>query len=154
MRMVLALPDTESHLEALTIRVLIADDHSVMRRGMRSLLLMRQDVEVCAEAVDGRDALNRALTIRPDLIVLDLSMPEMGGLEVAKVLRRILPEIPIIVYSMHEGERLINEVKEIGVQGFVCKTDHSNRLLDAIEAVVDQKSTFFPDSPDGVAVLP
>ena len=135
--------------EKSTVRVLIADDHSVIRRGVRSLLLARSDVYVCAEAADGRDAIERALKHQPDLIILDLTMPVMGGFEAAKVLRKILPAVPILFYSMHDGEHLIKDAKELGVHGFVCKTEICDRLLDAIEAVVDRKTTYFPDSPNG-----
>ena len=133
--------------EKPTFRVLIADDHSVMRKGVRSLLLARSDVYVCAEALDGRDAVERALKYQPDLIILDLTMPVMGGFEAAKVLRKILPDVPILFYSMHEGEHLIKDAKELGVQGFVCKTEVCDKLLDAIEAILDRKTTYFPDFP-------
>jgi DNA-binding NarL/FixJ family response regulator len=135
------------------LRVLIADDHSVMRRGVRSLLLAREDIEVCGEASDGKDAVNRAAILRPDLIILDLSMPGMDGFEAAKIMQRVVPNIPIIFYSMHDGARLVEEAKQIGVRGFVCKSDRSNRLLDAVEAIIDHKSTFFPDSTQEIAVV-
>ena len=103
-------------------------------------------MNVCGESADGRDAIQRALTTRPDLIILDLTMPVMGGFEAARVLRKILPEIPILVYSMHDGDQLIQDLKQAGVQGFVCKTEISGALLDAIEAIVIRKGTFFPDA--------
>jgi DNA-binding NarL/FixJ family response regulator len=110
-------------------------------------------VDVCGESADGRDAIQRALTTRPDLIILDLTMPVMGGFEAARVLRKILPEIPILVYSMHDGDQLIQDLKQAGVHGFVCKTDISSALLDAIEAIVIRKGVFFPDSARGAQVL-
>jgi DNA-binding NarL/FixJ family response regulator len=113
--------------------------------------LVRSDIVVCAEAVDGRDAIERALKYQPDLIILDLTMPVMDGFGAARTLRKIMPEVPIIFYSMHEDGQLIRDAKELGVRGFVCKTEISDKLLDAISAVVDDKTTFFPDSPKGAA---
>jgi two-component system, NarL family, response regulator NreC len=129
------------------IRVLIADDHSAIRRGVRSILLSRQDIEVCGEAADGRDAIQRALTARPDLVIIDLTMPVMGGFEAARVLRKILPETAILFYSMHEEEQLIKDAKDLGVHGFVGKTEISGMLLEAVEAVIDKKTTYFPSRP-------
>jgi DNA-binding NarL/FixJ family response regulator len=110
-------------------------------------------VNVCGESADGRDAIQRALTTRPDLIILDLSMPVMGGFEAARVLRKILPGVPILVYSMHNGDQLIQDLKHAGVQGFVCKTEISGALLEAVDALVVRKGTFFPDSPRDTEVL-
>jgi DNA-binding NarL/FixJ family response regulator len=135
------------------IRVLIADDHSAVRRGVRAILLSREDVDVCGEAADGKEAITKALNLRPDLIVLDLTMPIMGGFAAAKALRQMLPEIPIIFYSMHEGEPLMQEAKLLGVRGYVSKSQISGMLLDAVEAVVVHKGTFFPDSAKGAEIL-
>lgn len=133
--------------------MLIADDHSAVRRGVRSILLTRDDVEICGEAYDGRDAVNRALKLRPDLIILDLTMPVMGGFEAARVLRKILPETPILFYSMHHGDQLIQDVKQLGVQGFVCKDEDSGTLLNAVDVLVVRKGTFFPDSNHSVSTV-
>ena len=98
---------------------------------------------MCAEASDGREAIEKALALKPDLIILDLTMPVLGGFAAAVELRRILPEVPILFYSMHEGAHLVNEAKQIGVRGFVSKSHISEELLDAVDAVVLRKSTFF-----------
>lgn len=126
------------------IRILIADDHDAVRRGVRSVLLSRTDIEVCGEACDGREALRKALTLKPDLVILDLTMPVLGGFAAAVELRKLLPEMPILFYSMHEGAHLINEAKQIGVRGFVSKSHISETLLDAVDALVVRKQTFFP----------
>jgi two-component system, NarL family, response regulator NreC len=128
----------------LLIRVLIADDHDVVRRGVRSILLSRPDVEVCGEASDGQEAIEKALELKPDIIVLDLTMPVMGGFAAAAELRRRLPDIPILFYSIHDGAYLVAEAKRLGVQGFVSKSRISEALLEAIDAVVVRKTTFFP----------
>ena len=98
---------------------------------------------MCAEASDGREAIVKALTLRPDLIILDLTMPILGGFAAAVELRRLLPEVPILFYSMHEGAHLVKEAKQIGVRGFVSKSHISEALLDAVDAVVLQEGTFF-----------
>lgn len=127
--------------------------NNCVRCPFRSFQRIDVTVLVCAEAVDGRDAIERSLKFQPDLIILDLTMPVMGGFDAARTLRKLLPEVPIIFYSMHEGEQLIKDVKELGVQGFVCKTEASDKLLDAIEAIVDHRTTFFPDSPREAGVV-
>jgi len=85
------------------IRVLIADDHDIVRKGVRNVLRARADVEVSGEAADGKEAIDLALNLKPDVIILDLSMPVLGGFAAAIELRRLLPETPIIFYSMHDG---------------------------------------------------
>lgn len=108
-------------------------------------MLTRKDIEVCSEASDGKAAVEQALELQPDLVILDLTMPVMGGFPAAVELRRIAPEIPILFYSMHEGAQLIKEAKLVGARGFVNKGRISETLLEAVDAVVVRKSTFFPN---------
>lgn len=108
------------------------------------MLLSRPDIQVCAEASDGSEAVQKAVTSKPDLIILDLTMPVMGGFAAATELRKLLPEVPILFYSMHEGAHLIQEAKQIGVRGFVSKSHISEELLDAVDALVERKATFYP----------
>jgi DNA-binding NarL/FixJ family response regulator len=117
-----------------------------VRRGVRSILLSRPDVEVCGEACDGKEAIEKALELKPDVIVLDLTMPVMGGFAAAAELRRRLPDVPILFYSIHDGAYLVAEAKRLGVQGFVSKSRISETLLEAIDALVVRKTTFFPPS--------
>jgi DNA-binding NarL/FixJ family response regulator len=117
-----------------------------VRRGVRSILHSRPDVEVCGEASDGKEAIEKALELKPDVIVLDLTMPVMGGFAAAAELRHRLPDLPILFYSIHEGAYLMAEAKRLGVQGFVSKSRISDTLLEAIDAVVVRKTTFFPSS--------
>lgn len=129
----------------ISIKTLIADDHDAVRRGVRSVLLTREDIDVCAEASDGREAVAKALEAKPDLIILDLTMPVMGGFEAAVELRQLLPEVPILFYSMHYGKQLMEAAKQVGVRGFVSKTQIADTLLEAVDALVTRKGTFFPD---------
>lgn len=126
--------------------MLIADDHEAIRKGVRTILQTRADVEICGEASNGSEAVQLAIQTKPALIILDLTMPVMGGFAAAKELRQLLPEIPILFYSMHDGTQLIKEAKQAGVRGFVSKSRISETLLDAVDAIAVRHGTFFPDS--------
>ena len=128
----------------MTIRVLIADDHDATRKGVRTIL-SHDGIEVCGEASNGIEAVTNAVQLRPDIVILDLTMPVMGGFEAVRELRKVLPDIPILFYSMHESDQLIRELKRVGVQGFVSKSDISEALPEAVNALVVQKATFFPE---------
>jgi DNA-binding NarL/FixJ family response regulator len=111
---------------------------------VRAILLSRGDIDVCGEAADGGEAVSRAVALEPDLIILDLTMPVMGGFAAAVEIRRLLPEIPILFYSMHEGSHVVKEAQQIGARGFVSKGRLSDTLLAAIDSIVVRKGTFFP----------
>jgi DNA-binding NarL/FixJ family response regulator len=128
----------------VAIRVLIADDHEATRKGVRTILSY-DGIEVCGEVSNGVEAVTNAVQLRPDIVILDLTMPVMGGFEAAKELRKVLPEIPILIYSMHESDQLIKESRRVGVRGFVSKSEISKALPEAVNALVVQKATFFPD---------
>ena len=129
------------------IRILIADDHAVIRAGVRAILTSRADIEV-DEAVDGAEAVAKALRFKPDLVILDLTMPVMGGYAAAVELRRLAPEIPVLFFSIHEGTQLIRDAKEVGARGFLKKSDAAYALLDAVDELVTYKGTYFPESTE------
>jgi DNA-binding NarL/FixJ family response regulator len=133
--------------EKYLIRILIADDHAVIRAGVRTILTSRADIEV-DEAVDGAEAVGKALRFKPDLVILDLTMPVMGGYAAAVELRRLAPEIPVLFFSIHEGPQLIRDAKEVGARGFLKKSDAACALLDAVDELVTYKGTFFPESAE------
>jgi DNA-binding NarL/FixJ family response regulator len=136
----------------VAIRVLIADDHDVTRKGVRTILSY-EGIEVCGEASNGIEAVTNAVHLRPDLVILDLTMPVMSGFEAARELRKVLPDLPLLVYSMHESEQLIQESRRVGFRGFVSKSDISKTLPAAVHALVVEKATFFP-SPWALPSLP
>jgi DNA-binding NarL/FixJ family response regulator len=111
---------------------------------MRAILTSRPDIEVCDEAGDGREAVDKAAKLKPDLIVLDLTMPVLGGFAAAAELQRLLPNTPILFYSMHDGPHLVKEAKAVGARGFVSKSELSYKLLDAVDALVKRNGTYFP----------
>ena len=114
------------------MRVLIVDDHEVVRRGIRSILATQPAIEICGEAVDGHDAVNKALALRPDIVVMDITMPEMNGLDATREIRRVVPEAEIIIVSQHNAPELIRQAYEAGARGYVVKTAVSTDLLAAI----------------------
>jgi DNA-binding NarL/FixJ family response regulator len=110
---------------------------------VRSILVSHSGFEVCAEAADGMEAVEKARELMPDLIILDITMPRLNGLDAARMIRRALPETPIIVLSVHKSRQLMKEAQEIGVQGYVSKEEASKVLVGAANAVL-QKRGFFP----------
>jgi DNA-binding NarL/FixJ family response regulator len=125
-----------------TVRILVADDHETIRKGVRSILSERKSIEV-SEAATGKEAVDRAREASPDLLILDINMPGMGGLEAAREIRSFLPNVPILFFTMHEGIHLIQEAKLVGAQGFVTKSQASETLLNAVDALI-HNDTFFP----------
>jgi DNA-binding NarL/FixJ family response regulator len=126
------------------VRILVADDHETIRRGVRSILSERTSIEVC-EAATGKEAVDKARETPPDLLILDVNMPIMGGFEAAREIRSFLPNVPILFFTMHEGIHLVQEAKLHGAQGFVTKNQASATLLHAVDALI-QNHTFFPSS--------
>jgi DNA-binding NarL/FixJ family response regulator len=118
-----------------TYRVLLADDHPVVRRGLRALLEAQPDIEVCGEASDGLEAVDLAKKSKPDLALLDLTMPEMNGLEVTTALKEHSPETDVLVLSMHFSEELAREVLRCGALGYMLKSDADSELVEAIDRV-------------------
>jgi DNA-binding NarL/FixJ family response regulator len=125
-----------------TLRILIADDYEVIRYGVRSLLQDRPDWEVCGEAVDGREAVNMAAHLRPDVVILDIGMPNLNGLDAARQILCDAPETLIVILTMDESERSVREALRAGVRGIVLKSDAARDLVLAIDALRDHR-TFF-----------
>jgi len=119
----------------MSIRILIADDHGIVRGGMRLLLERQPDIEVVAEAVDGLDAVEKALAVKPDLCVLDISMPRMTGLQATRQIRAHLPVTRVLILSMHDDERYLFDALKAGAAGYVLKREVDHALLDAVRAV-------------------
>ncbi len=114
-------------------RILIADDHAIVRRGLRALLASQPGIEVCCEASSGAEALDYLKKEKPDLMVLDLTMPEMNGLEVARAAHEESPTTDILVLSMHFSEEIAREALRCGAIGYVLKSDADTELLSAVD---------------------
>jgi DNA-binding NarL/FixJ family response regulator len=123
-------------------RVLIVDDHSVVRRGIRSLLESQPGVEVCGEAATGAEALHKVNTDHPDLMVLDLTMPEKNGLEVTRVARQQSPQTDVLILTMHFSEEIAKEVLRCGARGYLLKSDADHELLTAVRHIQQHKPFF------------
>jgi len=126
------------------IRVLLVDDHAILREGIKALLEKQDDIEVVAEAADGREAIPKAVQFRPDVVVLDISMPTMDGLESTRQMKRENPDIKVLVLTMHDNEEYFFQLLRAGASGYVTKKSVSRELVSAIEAVYRGDSFFCP----------
>ena len=124
------------------LRILIADDHSVVRAGLRSLLESHPGWEVCAEAADGREAVEKAAKLKPHVAVLDIGMPLLNGVEATRQIRKSSPNTEILVLTMHESEDLVQQVTEAGARGYILKDDADRILIAAVDAVRNHKPYF------------
>jgi DNA-binding NarL/FixJ family response regulator len=128
-----------------TFRILIADDHEIVRRGIRALIENHPGWEVCAEASDGREAVEKVRELHPDLALIDVSMPNLNGLDAARQIVDIAPQTRVLILTMHESEQIVREVLEVGARGFLLKTDAARDLVSAIQAL-QRRTTFFTSS--------
>jgi DNA-binding NarL/FixJ family response regulator len=127
------------------IRILIADDHAVVRRGLRSLLESQPGWDVCAEAATGREAVEQARRLKPDVVILDITMPELNGLEAARQILKEVPRAEILILTMHHSEEVARQVLRTGARGFVLKSDADARLVDAVATLSQHKPYLTPD---------
>ena len=133
------------------MRLLIADDHEVVRRGIRSLLAEQTDWDVCGEAVDGQDVLEKALELKPDLIVMDVSMPRLNGLEATRRVRSMFPACEVLILSQHENGEMARQAFRAGARGYVAKSSISKDLIAAIAKVSGRDYFFDPAILDQAA---
>ena len=124
------------------VRILIADDHELIRRGLVASLAERPDWTIVAEAADGRQACELAALHAPDIAVLDLTMPELNGLDVTRHIRASTPKTRILIVTAHESDQLIREVLDAGAMGYVLKSDAGRVLVQAVEALLDERPFF------------
>src|SRR5271165_3214258 len=126
------------------LRILIADDHEVARQGIRFLLESHPGWEVCGEAKDGRETVELARRMNPDLILLDIGMPNLNGLEAARQILAASPEIAILILTMHDSDQIVREVLRAGARGFLLKSDAGRDLVAAVDALQMQRTFFTP----------
>jgi len=123
-------------------KVLIAEDHNIVRRGLRTLLDTNPNLEIVAETANGREALEAARTTNPDIAILDYSMPELNGLDLTIELRKLLPGIEVLMYTMHESEDTVLQAFQAGVRAYVLKSDSERSLLAGIDAIASHRTYF------------
>lgn len=126
------------------LRVFLADDHAILREGLRHILNSQPDLEVIGEAGDGQSAYEKIEELKPDIVVMDISMPQMTGIEAARKLRRYDPEIKIIMLTRHDNEEYVDQLLKYGIHGYVLKDDAGDDLLRAIEAIKKNETYLSP----------
>jgi len=119
----------------MLLRVLVADDHPIVRAGLRSLIESRPGWQVCAEAVNGREAVEKAAELKPDIAVLDVSMPILNGIEATRQLRKVSPETEVLILTMHDADQMVQQLIEAGCRGYILKDDADRNLLAALDAL-------------------
>jgi DNA-binding NarL/FixJ family response regulator len=125
-----------------SLRILIADDHQLFRDGVRALLQSHAGWEICGEARTGREAVAKAIELRPDIIILDISMPDLNGVDAARRIRMASKNTEILILSMHYSDQLIREIVHSGARGYVLKSDPDHDLLTAVETLARHKPFF------------
>ncbi len=133
------------------LRILIADDHEVAREGIRSVLESHAEWEVCAEAQDGREAVEYAGKLKPDIFLLDIGMPNLNGLDAARQILAVAPDARILILTVHDAEQVVREVLAAGARGFLLKSDAGRDLVAAVEAL-QQGRTFFTSKVEQMMV--
>jgi DNA-binding NarL/FixJ family response regulator len=154
----LALPTaTSSHRtvrSATVIRILIADDHGIVRKGLRTLLERSRGCKVCAEVGNGREAVEKARLRRPDIAILDITMPVLNGVEATRQIRKVSPHTEVLILSMHESDLLLKEGLEAGAKGYLLKEDADRYLLAAVNALRRHARYFSPKISEALAAEP
>jgi DNA-binding NarL/FixJ family response regulator len=124
------------------LRILIADDHEVVRYGLRKVLQTQPGWDVVAEAVDGKEAINKAAATKPDVAVLDCMMPRLGGVEATQEIRARHPNTEVLIFTAHEDQRLIEQLLRAGARGYLLKSDMTDLLVEAVQSVSEHKPFF------------
>ncbi|EEG76107.1 response regulator [Dethiobacter alkaliphilus] len=126
------------------IRLLVADDHALLRDGLKKILALHHDLEVVAEAPDGQEAYNMTKTIRPDIVLMDINMPNMNGIDATRRIKSEFPEIGVIALTIHDDEEYIYELVKCGVSAYMLKDIETDCLVDAIRAVFRGETVYHP----------
>lgn len=124
------------------VRILVADDHEVVRRGVCSLLESQPGWAVVGQAISGRDAVKKAEELRPDVVILDFSMPELNGLEATRQILKVVPRCEVLILTMHDSEQVARQVLSAGARGYVLKSDAGDKLVTAVETLCRHKPFF------------
>jgi DNA-binding NarL/FixJ family response regulator len=124
------------------VRILVADDHDIIRRGLKQLIASTPGWEVCGEAKTGREAVALTEQLKPEIVVMDISMPELNGLEAARRIHKLFPKTGILILSLHFSDQLVRDIVEAGARAYIMKSDADRDLVSAVEALANHR-TFF-----------
>jgi DNA-binding NarL/FixJ family response regulator len=124
------------------LRILIVDDHAVVRRGLHALLRTQAGWEVVGEAANGPDAVKKVNQIKPDVVVMDITMPVMNGLDATRLIMETTPQTKVLIFTMHDSEELVQSAVEVGARGYVLKSNGSSDLIAAIRALSRDEISF------------
>lgn len=127
-----------------TMKVFLADDHALLRDGVKAIIAGDPRYEVAGESGDGREALERIEAMKPDIAVIDISIPTMSGVEIARQLKKFHPAIRVLMLSQHDNEEYVRELMAIGVEGYILKSNASDELLRALDAIMDGNTFLSP----------
>jgi DNA-binding NarL/FixJ family response regulator len=130
------------------LRILIADDHEFVRRGIRGILRLQRGWRVAGEATNGREAVEKAKTLKPDIAIIDFSMPELDGLQATRQIREVAPNTEIVMLTMHESDQMVRRVLSAGALGYVLKSDLATHLVKAVRVASKGKHFFSPRVSD------
>lgn len=128
----------------MPFRILVADDHEIVRRGLCALLRAQPDWEVCGEASNGREAVEKTLQLRPEVVILDIGMPSLNGLEATRQILKANAQTKILILTLHDSDQIVQEVLDAGARGFLLKSDAARDLVAAVEALRRGKISFTP----------
>jgi DNA-binding NarL/FixJ family response regulator len=130
-------PNRQEHLRSSgkPVRVLIADDHELIRHGLRELLRLDPGCQICGEAHDGLEAVEMAKQLRPDIVLLDISMPSLNGLEATRQICKVVPGVEVLILTVHDSEQLVRDVLAAGARGYLTKSDAARDLLAAVDSL-------------------
>lgn len=126
------------------IRIMLADDHTIVRQGLARLLNDQPDLKIVGEAVNGRTAVDKTLELKPDVVIMDIAMPQMNGIEAAKRIKKKLPKTKILILSMYSHEHYIHELFETGVSGYILKDSSGRDIIKAIHAAMNDETFLSP----------
>jgi two-component system, NarL family, nitrate/nitrite response regulator NarL len=131
----------------MPVKIMLVDDHEVVRRGLRTILSARPEWQICGEAENGKQAVDMAVHLQPDVIILDVTMPVMSGLEATQELRKLNLERRVLIFTMHDAKSLVRTLQKAGAGGYVIKSRAAQDLIHAVEALLDGGS-FYNDGND------
>src|SRR4030095_4348929 len=125
-----------------TVRILLADDHKVVRHGTRALLSKMPEWEIIGEVDNGRDAVSLTEKLKPDIVILDIGMPQLNGLDATRPIKKSAPETEVLIFTAHEAEELVHDVFDSGARSYIMKTDAADHLIEALKALSEHKHFF------------